>query len=232
MLAVDKFSNGSLPSVSSLISSESVDIGIDLSEECEKASQNTILISYGIGSPCISWQSRVQTAILILLRELILSPQVLVYDPVFKETDKCVFHKLEVGVIDDNEECFRSVQGNTVFFMPHGCWAMYNNLLYSNWDISLLRKMVIIGNDLNNLSSDTIVDKKFKKLYKFIYAVLDYKMFRTRKIDLEKSCETAMVAQSVTSFPLELLPAADHQCWELAREKPHYSQAEVEIVGS
>ena len=48
------------------------------------------------------------------------------------------------------QHCKFKVQENTLFFMPHCGKAMYNNLLWANWSVDRLGKMVIIGNSFNS----------------------------------------------------------------------------------
>ena len=50
------------------------------------------------------------------------------------------------------QEGRRSVWGEpTVFYMPHCGTALYNNLLWSNWSVDALSKMVVIGNSFRGL---------------------------------------------------------------------------------
>lgn len=50
------------------------------------------------------------------------------------------------------QEGRRSVGGEpTVFYMPHCGTALYNNLLWGNWSVDALAKMLIIGNSFRGL---------------------------------------------------------------------------------
>lgn len=50
------------------------------------------------------------------------------------------------------QEGRRSVGGEpTVFYMPHCGTALYNNLLWSNWSVDALAKVLIIGNSFRGL---------------------------------------------------------------------------------
>lgn len=70
-----------------------------------------------------------------------------VYDPLFNQAEVSVLNSLGVTVLSENEEGKRSIQGQpTVFYMPHCGTALYNNLLWSNWSIDALSRVVIIGN--------------------------------------------------------------------------------------
>ena len=39
----------------------------------------------------------------------------------------------------------------TIFYMPHCGTALYNNLLWRNWSVDALSKVVIIGNSFGGL---------------------------------------------------------------------------------
>lgn len=50
------------------------------------------------------------------------------------------------------QEGKRSVCGeHTIFYMLHCGTALYNNLLWSNWSVDALSKMIIIGNSFKGL---------------------------------------------------------------------------------
>ena len=42
--------------------------------------------------------------------------------------------------------CKYTTKECTLFYMPHCGIAMYNNLLWANWDPSILSKIAIVGN--------------------------------------------------------------------------------------
>lgn len=57
-------------------------------------------------------------------------------------------HPVHVGP----QEGKRSVCGEpTIFYMPHCGTALYNNLLWRNWSVDALSKVVIIGNSFGGL---------------------------------------------------------------------------------
>jgi len=75
-----------------------------------------------------------------------------VYDPLFSQLEIAVLNALGVTALSENEEGRRSVGGEpTVFYMPHCGTALYNNLLWGNWSVDALAKMLIIGNSFRGL---------------------------------------------------------------------------------
>lgn len=104
---------------------------------------------YGIGDIIESQTSQQQLALLSLLQQKY-SSTTYVYDPIlfFKDTDIIIetLKQLNIILIDKNEECKRRSVKNTLYFMPHCSRAMYNNVLYANWNLECLSRIVLFGN--------------------------------------------------------------------------------------
>lgn len=106
-------------------------------------------VCYGLGNFASSVTARSQLAFMLLFLEKCQIPRshCQVYDPLFNQAEVSVLNSLGVTVLSENEEGKRSIQGQpTVFYMPHCGTALYNNLLWSNWSIDALSRVVIIGN--------------------------------------------------------------------------------------
>lgn len=124
------------------------------------------IVCYGLGSVDENLSARYQFALLLLLvDELKSAPglrldSVELFDPVFTPLDVHLLSKsYPFQVAESNDRCFRRVGGNghgdgdgdgeqnqlTMFYMPHCGKALYNNLLYSNWNASSLGSMLILG---------------------------------------------------------------------------------------
>ncbi len=69
--------------------------------------------------------------------------------------------------INKNEECKRSIENQTLFFMPHCTLQMYHNLLSVNWNTSALSKTILIGN-----SFQSYIDKP--KCESFVHPLASY----------------------------------------------------------
>lgn len=130
------------------------------------------LICFGLGSPDENLNSRYQLAFMLLLIDLIHStfrPQstpIELFDPVFNEVDtKLLTIKYKFKLCDANTRCMHRVtaeQPMTIFFMPHCGKSLYNNLLYSNWSVDCLSRLMIIGNDFETIDQLTPSDKMLK----------------------------------------------------------------------
>jgi flagellar biosynthesis protein FliQ len=55
------------------------------------------------------------------------------------------------------QQCKRSVEEKTLFFMPHCGKAMYNNLLWANWSVDKLEKMAVIGNSFSSYHEKSVI---------------------------------------------------------------------------
>jgi len=185
------------------------------------------LVCYGLGSPSCAAGSRLQTALLLLLRQRLRGCQTALYDPVFTAVDRQLFAEYGLTEIAENEECFRPVGSqDTVFYMPHGSWAMYNNVLFSNWSRDALSRIVIIGNDFRDLE-DRITGKKFRRTYRYVYLCLRHGMCEFNKVSL---AGTEMAGTALITFPAARLPAAAHECWRDAARPDYAHSEERELV--
>ncbi|XP_026517248.1 SRR1-like protein [Terrapene carolina triunguis] len=110
-------------------------------------------VCYGIGSFSSCVISRYQLAFLLLLLEKLQIPksQCYIFDPLFSELEISVLNDLGVTVVLENEEGKHHIHEFTIFYMIHCGKALYNNLLWSNWSVDALSKMIIIGNSFKGI---------------------------------------------------------------------------------
>uniref|UniRef100_A0A8C0GJ17 SRR1 domain containing n=1 Tax=Chelonoidis abingdonii TaxID=106734 RepID=A0A8C0GJ17_CHEAB len=110
-------------------------------------------VCYGIGSFSSCVISRYQLAFLLLLLEKLQIPksQCYIFDPLFSELEISVLNDLSVTVVLENEEGKHHIHEFTIFYMIHCGKALYNNLLWSNWSVDALSKMIIIGNSFKGI---------------------------------------------------------------------------------
>lgn len=93
------------------------------------------------------------------------------YDPLFSPLEIAVLNRLGVAVLSENEEGKRSVAGEpTLFYMVHCGTALYNNLLWRNWSVDALSKMLIIGNSFTGLQ-ERLLTRTLQKSYSYIAKV-------------------------------------------------------------
>nr|XP_055230820.1 SRR1-like protein isoform X3 [Gorilla gorilla gorilla] len=127
-------------------------------------------VCYGIGNFATCIIARNQLTFLLLLLEKCQIPRshCWVYDPLFSQLEIEVLNTLGVTVLSENEEGKRSIRGEpTIFYMLHCGTALYNNLLWSNWSVDALSKMVIIGNSFKGLE-ERLLARILQKNYPYI----------------------------------------------------------------
>uniref|UniRef100_A0A8C2MEK0 SRR1 domain containing n=1 Tax=Cricetulus griseus TaxID=10029 RepID=A0A8C2MEK0_CRIGR len=130
-------------------------------------------VCYGLGNFASSVTARSQLAFMLLFLEKCQIPRshCQVYDPLFSQAEVSVLTSLGVTVLCENEEGKRSTQGQpTIFYMPHCGTALYNNLLWSNWSIDALSRVVIIGNSFQCIE-ERLLARILQKNYPYIAKV-------------------------------------------------------------
>lgn len=119
------------------------------------------IVCYGLGNFTHSYISAYQLALLLCLREELLNRTELVdryvylFDPNFTAIERSVLvDGLGLRLIEVNEQCRRTADGPTCFFMPHCDRHFYENLLEAN--VSQFERgitdVVLIGNSLQSYS--------------------------------------------------------------------------------
>ncbi|KAG2192222.1 hypothetical protein INT47_012458 [Mucor saturninus] len=105
------------------------------------------IVCYGIGSIQKSKNAQYQFVLALLLRDLLKIPGTMyIFDPVMTDLDKelCQLHNMEI--IKENESGKRSVEKDTLFYMPHCGRGLYSNTLSDDWNKDQLARLTIIGN--------------------------------------------------------------------------------------
>ncbi|XP_002978884.2 protein SENSITIVITY TO RED LIGHT REDUCED 1 [Selaginella moellendorffii] len=105
------------------------------------------LVVYGLGRISRSESSRLQLALVLLLRQDRVLPEdclIWVFDPVLTACEWRILRQLECRAIDSNELGLRKVEEPTLFFMPHCESHLYDNVVKANW--GSLGKIAILGN--------------------------------------------------------------------------------------
>lgn len=189
---------------------------------------NRSCVCYGIGqfSACVI--SRYQLAFLLLILEKleILKRHCHIYDPSFTGSELEVLKILGLSAILENEEGKRGVDSPTLFYMIHCGKALYNNLLWKNWSVDSLSKVVIIGNSFQGFEQ-RLPTRIFLREYGYISKVLqgtEEKIFPSVPQYSEIFNDTA-----IHWFPSQKLQGLDSETW-LLRDEPVYESEDVEII--
>ncbi len=104
--------------------------------------------------------SRYQLVLLLALAQQINRDlgQVLVYDPVFSHGEKVVLERLNLRANDNSNREGKYLvkpENLTLFFLPHCPKQLLNNILWTNWSVNRLNKLVIVGNSLSRIVTFT-----------------------------------------------------------------------------
>ncbi|XP_065760669.1 SRR1-like protein isoform X3 [Muntiacus reevesi] len=165
-------------------------------------------VCYGVGNFASCAIARSQLAFLLLLLE---------------RCQTCV-HPVHVGP----QEGKRSVCGEpTVFYMPHCGTALYNNLLWRNWSVDALSKVVIIGNSFRGLE-ERLLTRILHKHYPYVAKILtglEEVVFPQTPRYMDVFNDT-----SVHWFPVQKLTQLPTDTWAF-QEEPDYQDCEdLEII--
>ncbi|XP_012393692.2 SRR1-like protein [Orcinus orca] len=187
-------------------------------------------VCYGVGNFATCIIARNQLAFLLLFLEKCQIPRshCWVYDPLFSQLEIAVLSTLGVVVLSDNEEGKRSVYGEpTVFYMLHCGTALYNNLLWRNWSIDALSKMVIVGNSFRGLE-ERLLTRILQKHYPYVAKILKGR----EELAFPQTSQYTDVFNdtSVHWFPVQKLTQLSTDTWAF-REEPDYQDCEgLEII--
>nr|XP_057926898.1 SRR1-like protein [Doryrhamphus excisus] len=145
----------------------------NVSEKLQESSDSKIsplqYVCYGLGtfSSCVS--ARYQLAMLLLLLDAGKIPlkDCFVFDPAFSPGEKDVLRELDLTVLTENEEGKRLATKPTLFYLMHCGKALYNNLLWKNWNPQSLPLIMIIGNSFSSMR-ERMIEREFKRNYSYI----------------------------------------------------------------
>lgn len=109
------------------------------------------IVCFGLGRVSELSAPRYQLALLLLIKS-VFKVETIACDPSFNSNDLQVLSQLEINILATNVEGkynLLNCQGSVIFYLPHCPKQLMNNLLWSNWGVSLLSKCIIIGNSIN-----------------------------------------------------------------------------------
>ena len=130
----------------SLIAQEKAKLGRDYFDH---------VVCYGVGNFSKGRRSSPLYQLAFILSIANESSRIQYFDPCTTETELDLLQGLtNIDLIANNERGFRSVEQETLFFMPHCPAQLYNNVLLANW--ANLDKVVIFGNSLSAYETRSI----------------------------------------------------------------------------
>jgi hypothetical protein len=101
----------------------------------------------------------IQLAFAILLREKFeWVNDIVVYDPIQTLFDVMAINSLKCTCLSVDEQCKRTVDRPTLFFLPHLPWDLIENVLKANSTPSQLNKIIILGNSFIGLPLSNVRD--------------------------------------------------------------------------
>ncbi|KAL2898288.1 Protein SENSITIVITY TO RED LIGHT REDUCED 1 [Bienertia sinuspersici] len=116
------------------------------------------MVVYGVGSIETYEAPRLQLSLAILMkRKFEWVGNIEVFDPILSSTETRVLESLGCSVLSLNEEGRRQALKPTLFFMPHCEAVLYHNLLEVNWNVDMLKNLVLFGNSFEAYKHHTDV---------------------------------------------------------------------------
>lgn len=182
------------------------------------------LVVYGIGSLANSSIARYQFAFVLLLVKLS-QLNCVIYDPVLLDEEKSMIESYGIGLIDTNEECKRRICFQTLFIMLHCGKAMYNNLLWANWGLTL-EYVSILGNCFSSYE-DRIVHRELKETSRYLSQIIPHTI--EHKVSNSFHYDDIFNDTAMHTFPKTCLHDVPCEIW-LHNEEPLTVENDTEIV--
>ncbi|XP_036606694.1 SRR1-like protein [Trichosurus vulpecula] len=199
-------------------------------EDSVKTTSRLKCVCYGIGKFASCVIACNQLAFLLLFLEKLQIPRnhCYIFDPLFNELEISVLNTLGLTVLSENEEGKRSIYGEaTIFYMIHCGTALYNNLLWSNWSVDALSKMMIIGNSFKGIEEKLLI-RILQKDYSYVAKILK----GTEEIEFPQTLHYMDIFNdtSIHWFPLQKLKELPSEIWTFQEEPDYPEGEELEII--
>ncbi|XP_056458581.1 SRR1-like protein [Gadus chalcogrammus] len=186
-------------------------------------------VCYGLGSfsSCVS--ARYQLAMMLLLLEALEIPPRLcwVFDPVFSAGEKEVLRELDLSVLTENEEGKRLTKRPTIFYLMHCGKALYNNLLWRNWERETLPLLTIIGNSFSGIQERT-VERELRRDYLFLHQAVA--LCEERPLPCPPRLQDVFNDTALITFPPGRLSQLPQCTWAEAAEPRYEHCPDLEII--
>ncbi|NXT24084.1 SRR1L protein, partial [Syrrhaptes paradoxus] len=150
------------------------------------------------------------------------------FDPAFSPQEVAVLGQLGLRLLPDNEEGKHGAEGAaTLFFMVHCGKALYNNLLWRNWSMGTLSRMVIIGNSFKGME-ERVLSRILERDYSYIAKILK----GTEEVALPAHPRylDTFNDTSVHWFPWEKLKELSPEVWDFVEEPTYQDCEDLEII--
>lgn len=136
------------------------------------------IICYGIGNFSEHICSKFQLATLLALKSLY-SSNVYIYDPLFTKNEIESLKRLNLQVIEKNEEGKRTINNHlTLVYMPHCSKQLLNNFLLTNWT-PVIHNCILLGNSWSEVecnTTDALLKQNAISIYKLKPFVTEIKL--------------------------------------------------------
>ncbi|TMW97525.1 hypothetical protein EJD97_005380 [Solanum chilense] len=107
------------------------------------------VVIYGLGSIEFNYNSQVQLALFLLLKDRVdWMGEIEIYDPVMSTVDMEVYGIFGLKALHNDENGRRKAQGPTMFYMPSPSYFLLGNILEANWSSSSLEQIFLLTNSL------------------------------------------------------------------------------------
>ncbi|POI25837.1 hypothetical protein CIB84_010414 [Bambusicola thoracicus] len=187
-------------------------------------------VCYGLGRFAACPAARLQLAFLLLLLEMLEVPpgHCFLFDPAFSELELAALEALGLHLLPENEEGKHSTAGSpTLFYMVHCGKALYNNLLWRNWSVGALSKMVIIGNSFKGIE-ERLLSRILERDYSYIAKIL--KGVEEVALPAHPRYSDTFNDTSVHWFPAHKLERLSAEVWEFLEEPTYEECDDLEII--
>uniref|UniRef100_A0A3B5MNF0 SRR1-like domain-containing protein n=1 Tax=Xiphophorus couchianus TaxID=32473 RepID=A0A3B5MNF0_9TELE len=183
-------------------------------------------VCYGLGSfsSCVS--ARYQLAMLLLLLDIPLKDCSL-YDPAFSVTEKDILRELGLTVLTENEEGKRLATKPTLFYLMHCGKALYNNLLWQNWNPHCLSLVTIIGNCFSGIRERTF-ERELKRDYSYINKAVD--LCEERLLPCPSRLIDVFSDTAIITFSSDRLNKLPSSTWTDSPEPQYQHCSDLEII--
>ncbi|XP_061388429.1 SRR1-like protein [Musca vetustissima] len=197
-----------------------------LKESLEKINTNTEenntpkrLVCFGIGPFTRNFQALHQLAFILCTQRHFQIDEAIYFDPVFRQSEKDILHKLKCLVMTENCEGKYEADVQTLFYLPHCPNCLTNNLLWSNWQPHLLSNVILINNSFESLSCS-----KPERLLRLDAGYILDIMPHGEELPLEDDYEVQNIFNdlSVHIFPQNKLKLSSDDFW-LKQDAPKYN---------
>ncbi|XP_027890821.1 SRR1-like protein isoform X1 [Xiphophorus couchianus] len=186
-------------------------------------------VCYGLGSfsSCVS--ARYQLAMLLLLLDAGHIPlkDCSLYDPAFSVTEKDILRELGLTVLTENEEGKRLATKPTLFYLMHCGKALYNNLLWQNWNPHCLSLVTIIGNCFSGIRERTF-ERELKRDYSYINKAVD--LCEERLLPCPSRLIDVFSDTAIITFSSDRLNKLPSSTWTDSPEPQYQHCSDLEII--